>query len=166
LLVKRVPLRTAGVAVFLLLAAGCRPAEDRSRSKPEELVDYVEVSDSEAARNAAPLPPMGPDEHGVYELSAIEEQPSLANAAAVQQAANSTYPPLLRDGGISGTVEVEFVVGANGMPIGYGVSQSSGYPQFDEAAARVVQVMRFHPAKVKGKPVPVHVTIPITYQLQ
>jgi TonB family protein len=44
--------------------------------------------------------------------------------------------------------------------------ESSTQDAFADAAKRVVEKMRFHPAKVGGKPVKVWVVLPVNFQLQ
>jgi protein TonB len=150
----------------ILILAACLAAAvacETPRTREPELVDYVEAPDSAAGQ---PADASQPDEHGIYDLASVDEQPSLLNRDEVQKAAERTYPPLLREAGISGTVQAEFVVGAGGRPLGFAVARSSDYPDFDVAAAGVVRAMRFTPAKVRGRAVPVRVVVPIVYRIE
>ena len=76
--------------------------------------------------------------------------PELLNAAAVQQALESQYPPSLKDAGIGGRVELWLYVSEEGQVANFEVKTSSGDTLLDEAAARIVQVMRFTPARDQG----------------
>jgi protein TonB len=93
-------------------------------------------------------------------------RPRLKNEAEVQRALMRFYPPLLRDAGISGTVQMWFFIDENGKVQKTTVNQSSGYEAFDEAAKKVAALMQFSPALNRDKKVPVWVSIPIVFQTQ
>ena len=108
-----------------------------------------------------------PPDEGTYELSAVEEQPELSNRSEVARQLSRNYPPLLRDAGVVGTVVVRMRVMENGSVDPASVSiENSSHEAFGDAARRVVERMRFRPAKVGGKAVKVWVTLPVTFQLQ
>lgn len=108
-----------------------------------------------------------PPDEGTYELSAVEEQPELSNRSEVARQLSRNYPPLLRDAGVVGTVTVRMRVMENGSVDPSSVSiENSTHDAFGDAARRVVERMRFRPAKVGGKAVKVWVTLPVTFQLQ
>jgi len=108
-----------------------------------------------------------PPDEGTYELSAVEEQPSLSNGAEVARQLSRNYPPLLRDAGVAGTVTLRMRVLENGTVDPESISiENATQDAFGDAAKRVVERMRFHPAKVGGKAVKVWVTLPVTFQLQ
>jgi protein TonB len=107
-----------------------------------------------------------PPDEGTYELSAVEEQPALSNGAEVQRQLSRQYPPLLRDAGVVGTVTLRMRVLENGTVDPESISvENSTHEAFADAAKRVVERMRFRPAKVAGKAVKVWVTLPVTFQL-
>lgn len=89
--------------------------------------------------------------------------PRYTNAAEVRRALEREYPPLLRDAGIGGTVEVNFFIDENGEVQNAVVSTSSGHTALDEAALRVAPVFDFTPAMNRDKVVPVWVEFPITF---
>ncbi|MEJ2217257.1 MAG: energy transducer TonB [Gemmatimonadota bacterium] len=93
-------------------------------------------------------------------------RPELKNKTEVAKALERFYPPLLRDAGISGTVQMWFFIDENGKVQKTQVNQSSGYEAFDEAAKKVAQLMQFSPALNRDKKVPVWVSIPIVFQTQ
>jgi protein TonB len=107
-----------------------------------------------------------PPDEGTYELSAVEEQPELSNRSEVARQLSRNYPPLLRDAGVVGTVTIRMRVLENGTvdPASIAVENST-HDAFADAARRVVERMRFRPAKVGGKAVKVWVTLPVTFQL-
>jgi protein TonB len=108
-----------------------------------------------------------PPDEGTYELSAVEEQPELSNRSEVARQLSRNYPPLLRDAGVVGTVTIRMRVMENGSVDPESISiENSTHDAFGDAAKRVVERMRFRPAKVGGKAVKVWVTLPVTFQLQ
>lgn len=107
-----------------------------------------------------------PDE-GTYELSAVEEQPELSNRSEVARQLSRNYPPLLRDAGVAGSVTIRMRVNEDGRVDAESISiENSTHEAFDDAAKRVVERMRFRPAKVGGRAVKVWVTLPVAFQLE
>lgn len=104
---------------------------------------------------------------GPIDVSLAEEKPQLRNASEVQRLLQRLYPPLLRDAGITGQVQMRFVVNAQGRVDPGSVSVvSATHDAFGEATTKVVEKMRFSPAKVGGRAVPVLVSIPISWTLE
>lgn len=135
------------------------------RNAGPELVDYQDTVAPDTLRGNVPLPEALPAD-SAYELSMVEDQPRLANIAEVQAALAHNYPPLLRDAGVTGTVTLRMRVDADGNvdPRSVTVEQTT-HDAFADAATRVAETMRFIPAKIHQEPVPVWITIPITFQL-
>jgi TonB family protein len=92
--------------------------------------------------------------------------PQLKNRDDVGRALEREYPPLLRDAGVGGKVEVWVRISDKGAVEDVQIHQSSGHPALDEAAIKVGQVMTFTPAMNRDKQVPVWVSIPITFQVR
>jgi protein TonB len=113
------------------------------------------------------LPP--PPEEGGTDISAAPTftpftvAPDIRNRSEVQRALQREYPPLLRDAGIGGTVQVWFFIDENGRVQDTRVNQSSGHTALDEAAIKVAGVFQFSPALNRDKKVPVWVSLPITF---
>lgn len=108
-----------------------------------------------------------PPDEGTYELSAVEEQPELTNRGEVARQMSRNYPPLLRDAGVTGTVTIRMRVNEDGRVDAESISvENSTHEAFGDAAKRVVERMRFRPAKVGGRAVKVWVTLPVTFQLE
>lgn len=106
-----------------------------------------------------------PPDQGVYDVSSVEELPRMTNQSAVRAALERNYPPLLRDSGIGGTVQVELVIDESGRPdVSTVTIISADHEQFADAARRVIERMRFRPAKVNGQGVKIRIQIPITFQ--
>lgn len=135
-------------------SASVRPAEPT----PSSLEQPVASPKAEA-----------PDRTGdsTYDVAAVSEVPRLLNAAEIQEALTSAYPPLLRDAGVTGSSVVAFVIGTDGNVEPGSVSAvSSTHFAFASAAESIVKRMKFTPATVNGTPVRVRVTQPITWQLE
>ena len=80
---------------------------------------------------------------------------------------NLEYPEGPKSLGISGVVQVYFIVTIDGKVIDVSVMNSSGDKELDAEAVRVVRKCnnRFKPAKVKGKSVKAPCRIPITFDI-
>ena len=90
-------------------------------------------------------------------------RPDYTNADEIRRALEREYPPLLRDAGIGGTVQVWFFIDERGKVQKTSVNESSGNEALDEAALRVAPVFEFTPAMNRDKVVPVWVSLPITF---
>jgi len=90
--------------------------------------------------------------------------PSIQNRGEVLDSMQRSYPPLLRDAGIGGTVVVWFFIDEQGTVQERHINESSGHRALDEAALRVADVYRFSPALNRDQRVPVWVQFPITFQ--
>lgn len=107
-----------------------------------------------------------PPDEGTYELSAVEEQPRPTNLPDLRRQLERNYPPLLRDARVTGTVQVRMRVTADGSVDASSITiTSSSHEQFNDPTIRSVQRLRFRPAKVNGRPVPVWVELPIQWQV-
>ncbi|MGD8360417.1 MAG: TonB family protein [Gemmatimonadota bacterium] len=90
-------------------------------------------------------------------------RPDIKNRDEVARAMEQEYPPLLRDAGIGGTINVWFFIGENGVVQRTLVNESSGHKALDEAAIRVADIIQFTPALNRDTPVPVWISLPITF---
>lgn len=107
--------------------------------------------------------PTPPDE-GTYELDAVEELPRPTNTPDLARQLARNYPPLLRDAGVTGTVQVRMRVMEDGRVDAESIQiVDSTHEQFNEPTTRAVRVLRFRPAKVNGRPVKVWVALPIQW---
>jgi TonB family protein len=99
-----------------------------------------------------------------YDLSAVEEQPELINREAVQTALSREYPRDLRAMGLTGTVLLRFRIMEDGRADRTTVRvEQITHPAFGDAARRVVYAMRFRPARLNGRAVPVWVSVPVVF---
>jgi periplasmic protein TonB len=114
-----------------------------------------------------PPPPTGStDISAAPTFTPMTVRPQLRNTAQVQQALQRQYPPLLRDAGITGQVNVWFFIDEEGRVQRTQLNQTSGYDAFDQAALNIAQIMQFSPAYNRDQRVPVWVSIPITFEIQ
>lgn len=105
-----------------------------------------------------------PADEGTYELSAVEELPRVSNGSDFARQLARNYPPLLRDAGVTGTVQVRFRVLEDGRVDGESIQiTSTSHEQFNDPTMRAVRALRFRPAKVNGRPVKVWVEQPIQW---
>ncbi len=89
--------------------------------------------------------------------------PDIKNRAEVARAMEREYPPLLRDAGIGGTVNVWFLIDEEGAVVRAIVNDSSGHKALDDAALKVAEIIEFTPALNRDKRVPVWISLPITF---
>ena len=90
-------------------------------------------------------------------------KPDIRNRAEVARALEREYPPLLRDAGIGGTVDVWFFIDEEGKVVRTQVDKSSGHKALDDAAVAVAGIIQFTPALNRDKRVPVWISLPITF---
>jgi len=90
--------------------------------------------------------------------------PELRNRAEFSRLMERHYPRTLRDAGIAGTVLLQVFVEADGSIGNVRVETSSGYPEMDRAAERVMRDARFSPALNRDERVAVWVQIPIRFE--
>ena len=90
-------------------------------------------------------------------------RPDITNRSEVARALEREYPPLLRDAGIGGTVNVWFFIDETGVVQQTQVNTTSGHASLDEAALAVANVFKFTPALNRDKQVPVWISLDITF---
>jgi TonB family protein len=115
-----------------------------------------------------PPPPSGDDQDlsSAPTFTPMTVRPQLRNTREIAQALQRYYPPLLRDAGIGGTVNVWFFIDEDGRVQNRLINESSGYDAFDQAALRVADLMEFTPAYNRDKRVPVWVALDVTFEVQ
>lgn len=116
--------------------------------------------------NLPPPPGESTDLSAAPTFTPMTVRPNLRNSREVSQALIKFYPPLLRDAGIGGTVNVWFFIDENGRVLRTQINTTSGYDAFDEAALKVSQLMEFTPAYNRDKKVPVWVALDVTFEVQ
>jgi len=139
------------------------PEPDLSASSPE-----IPIEDELPPADAAPVP--APETES--QTATLDDDrfipsrvlPDLRNRAEVRRALERYYPQRLVDAGIGGTVMMMFWIDESGTIVRYQVQTSSGLRELDDAAARVVEVMRFSPLLQNGQGIPVVVALPIKFE--
>lgn len=77
------------------------------------------------------------------------------------------YPEDARKNGIQGNVHVQILVGKDGLvKEATVIKNETGSKDLEKAALDAVYKWKFDPGKLEGKPVEVHVIIPIKFKLQ
>lgn len=90
-------------------------------------------------------------------------------AAAVQASGTCRkprYPPLSEIRAEQGTVQLKFLIGADGRVVESQVEQTSGYFRLDEAARTALSLCQFTPGTVDGKPEASWVSMKYTWRLE
>ena len=115
-----------------------------------------------------PPPPSGDDKDisAAPTFTPMTVAPQMKNGREVARALEKFYPPLLRDAGIGGTVNVWFFIDENGRVQKTQINTTSGYDAFDQAALKVADIMEFSPAYNRDQKVPVWVALDITFEVQ
>jgi len=141
------------------------PPEIEIPPTPEGDADADAAADDELdADGWEPEPPPELRDEPVF--TPFEVAPKLLNGSEVEAALASEYPPLLRDAGIGGKVMVLLLIDEHGRVHNARVDGSSGHEALDEAALEVAEVMEFAPAQNRDTPVPVWISLPITFQVR
>ena len=126
-----------------------------------------EVTFEENPVSELPPPPTGRgvDLSSEPAFTPREVDPRLTNATAFQRAMERAYPATLKDAGIGGRVLLWVFVTESGEVGNVRVYESSGYPQLDAAAEKVMrETATFSPAMNREQRVPVWVALPVTFQ--
>ncbi len=123
---------------------------------PVEALPPPPAQREEEVRNLAAAPTFTP----------MTVSPELLNGKEISRALLDYYPPLLRDAGIGGRVQVWFFIDEDGRVVRTLIHESSGYEAFDRAALDVADRMRFSPAYNRDQRVPVWVSIPILFEVE
>jgi periplasmic protein TonB len=101
----------------------------------------------------------------VYGAEQISSPPKLVSPAATARAVARSFPEELRRANTGGTVQLQFVIGANGKvePNTIEVLETP-VPALAAAAKTVAEKMEFVPGKKDGAAVRTRVQLPITYK--
>jgi protein TonB len=131
-------------------------------------VESPVVSDAPSDAQTAELPATASSfgDVGEVRFTPFTVAPSILNREEVVRALNSEHPPLLREAGIGGTVNVYFFIDEEGVVTDTRINASSGHQALDDAALAVAQRFRFSPALNGDERVPVWVSFPITFQVK
>ena len=143
-----------------------RPATPRVASVEisEDITIAPTTFESVSVENLAP-PPAGASPADRPSFIPFDTDPILLNSGEVTRILEREYPRTLKDAGIGGSVELWLYVTEGGSVGNFEVKTSSGNPLLDEAAGKVVQAMKFTPAKNREKVTAVWVSQTVTFQV-
>jgi TonB family protein len=110
--------------------------------------------------------PSKPDISAAPTFTPYTVRPDIRNRNEVARALERAYPPLLRDAGIGGTAQVWFFIDETGMVRKTQLNESTGHQALDEAALEVARIIDFTAARNRDKPVPVWISLPITFAVR
>jgi TonB family protein len=147
------------VALAAVRRAWFEPAKLNSAIVPLWVMLPVQLSPNALSQRDAPRP--GPN---APSFTPYDRKPELKNRADVQRALVQFYPRDLRALGLGGTTLVWVYLNEKGEVSNVQVRESSGFPNLDEAAVRVAEMMLFTPAENKGREVPVWISLPIVFK--
>ena len=151
--------------------------QQTSQASPHQSsADPVLTATSNSSLNAIPhispysISPLSPEPNETPQLDSITTPPSISVPAIPEVASPSThpepaedtriepahliaktdpvYPPVARQSGVTGTVEVHFRIGADGTV--HDVKVIKGNPLLANAAARALGTWRYKPARLNG----------------
>ncbi len=111
----------------------------------------------------APPPVPAASDDGRPPYIPFEVAPTLKNRAAAAALLEQVYPSVLRDAGISGSVQLWIYIDEHGVVKESRVAESSGYEDLDLAAATVAYAMQFTPAMMRDKAAAVWISQPISF---
>ncbi|MCX8099735.1 MAG: TonB family protein [Geminicoccaceae bacterium] len=116
---------------------------------------------------SASLAAPGPGGAGDAPAASGEGEPSLPPGFVTGSPDNPLprYPTAARRRGIEGTVTLDVLVSAEGLPERVAIARSSGSGLLDEAALEAVRRWRFRPARRGTEAVEGRVTVPVTFRL-
>lgn len=101
----------------------------------------------------------------VYGPEEVQVPPKVASPGEVADMVRRSYPPMLQERGLGGSVQIQVVVGADGKVEAESVKVlAATVAVLGDAAKKVASRIPFTPATKDGQPVRCRVIIPITYR--
>lgn len=111
------------------------------------------------------VPGLAAAQDKVYTAEELTTKPKLASSTRTAQLVQKSYPAKLRSAGVDGTVQVQFIIGADGKVESSSIEVlSASVPAFAEAAREVAAKIEFSPGKVNDAPVRTRVLLPLVYK--
>jgi TonB family protein len=104
---------------------------------------------------------------GTFSANLVDRRATLQNQSQVVRVLERLYPNQLKASGTEGSVQVQFVVSAEGrVDMNTVQVMSSTHPQFAEATVAALKEFRFTPARKGNHNVRMLTTVPIQWKLQ
>jgi TonB family protein len=86
------------------------------------------------------------------------QQPKLLSSVA------AVYPPLARAQGAQGDVTIDALIDVNGKVSA--TNALTGNPLLQKAAVDALRLWKYQPATLNGEPIPIHLTVTISFHLK
>ncbi len=98
-------------------------------------------------------------------MSELETMPKFSSAGATARLIQKSYPDALKRAGVNGTVQLAFVVSAQGkVEAGTVEVIAASAPALGEAAKQIADKIEFTPGTIKGEAVRARVLLPLIYK--
>ncbi len=111
--------------------------------------------------------PTGVSAQEIYTTKELTELPSIKSAQQAQLVLLESYPRNMQSLGVTGVVQVRFVIDADGKVVEDSVDVIASWSTLlGDAAARAVTAIEFAPGEKDGKAVSSVVMMPIRYTLE
>lgn len=125
---------------------------------PPAIVDGLAFAGVPVSADAIPPPPPQPAEREPIRVGGTISRPERIHAVP------PVYPPIAQAAHVEGTVVLEAIIGADGAVRDVRVLRS--IPLLDYAASEAVRQWLFTPTRLNGDPVPVVMTVTVTFRLR
>jgi TonB family protein len=100
-----------------------------------------------------------------HDMSELETMPKFSSAGAAARLIQKSYPDALKRAGVNGTVQLAFVVSAQGkVEPGTVEVIAASAPALGEAAKQIADKIEFTPGMIKGEAVRARVLLPLIYK--
>ena len=161
--------------------AQAKRPEPRSEIMEQPVAEVVPQKNLAAVRQTPPpaqpaprpldedrTPAQGEPEPAAQPVFAVPEPPPVLVEAEPLYRNNPPpeYPSRARRRHLQGTVLLDLLVTAEGLVATVALHESSGHSLLDEAAKRAVIRWQFTPGTRNGVPIPMHVLVPVRFQLR
>jgi TonB family protein len=102
--------------------------------------------------------------HDYRKFAPFVVRPTIRNREEMKRFLERHYQPILEFSGATGVVHLSFFIDEQGMVERAEIEESSGSRSLDRLAMRLSRVLRFRPAMLAGRPIRIHVRLPITFR--
>lgn len=134
--------------------------------EPEKPNTPVATIPPEATPARTAPPKASQPKEKVFNTAEVDQEPSFPGGRSALRSylASRQYPPEEKASGITGKVQVSFIVGRDGAVRDVRVERSPGYVHFDNEAKRIVQAMpTWTPGRKAAAPVDVRMVVTVDF---